>query len=331
MLWGITGHDWAVQILRHHIANAETRHAYLFTGARGVGRRSLALRFAQALNCPSPTAPGEPCMTCLTCKQIERQQHADLAIIASETEGGTLKVEQVRELQHSLSLAPYAAPYRIALLLRFHEANPSAQNALLKTLEEAPPRAILLATADSVESLLPTIVSRCEVLRLRPMALDTLAAELEQRGSPPAQARLLAHLASGRLGYALQLKDNPEAVKRRQEIAEDLLHLFSANRYDRFKHAEKLAKEEKTTLREVLQAWLTLARDLMLVASGEPVGLVHIDLLEPLQRLCASLTLAQACQLAASLQQALTRLDANVNTRLALEVLLLDLPFVSNL
>jgi len=181
MSWDLMGHDWAEEMLRQHIATGSLRHAYLFSGPRGVGRRSLALRFAQAINCPEPQSPGQPCMSCRICRQIESMQQADLNILQSEQEGDILKVEQVRDLQHMLSLAPYESTYRIALLLRFEEANANAQNALLKTLEEPNPRVILLVTADDPENLLPTITSRCELLRLRPMPLDALAIELQAR------------------------------------------------------------------------------------------------------------------------------------------------------
>jgi len=118
MSWDLMGHDWAVEMLQQHLVSGSLRHAYLFSGPRGVGRRSLALRFAQAINCPQPTAPGIPCGECRGCRQIENMQHADLNILQSEREGDTWKVEQVRELQHMLSLAPYEGGYRLALLLR---------------------------------------------------------------------------------------------------------------------------------------------------------------------------------------------------------------------
>ncbi len=104
-----------------------------------------------------------------------QQQFSDLSILQADTIGGEMKVDVVRELQHTLSLTPYESDRRIAVLLRFHEANENAQNALLKTLEEAPGKAVLLLTADTAENLLPTIVSRCELLRLRPLAVDALA------------------------------------------------------------------------------------------------------------------------------------------------------------
>ena len=186
MNWNLIGHEWAVTLLQEHVANHQVRHAYLITGPQGVGRRTLALRLVQALNCPTPQAPGVPCLQCRTCRQIEAMQHADLLVIQAEQVGGTLKVDQVRELQHSLSLAPYESRYKAALLLRFEEANPSAANALLKTLEEPAAQAILILTADSTSSLLPTIVSRCEVVRLAPLPLSLVEQGLQERWQAPA-------------------------------------------------------------------------------------------------------------------------------------------------
>ncbi|RLD04671.1 MAG: DNA polymerase III subunit delta', partial [Chloroflexota bacterium] len=98
MNWNMIGHQWAVNLLRGHIAQDALRHAYLFTGPKGVGRRTLALRFAQTLNCPTPLKSGSACRTCNTCKRIERMQHPDLFIIQSKEDGHSLKVDQIRSL-----------------------------------------------------------------------------------------------------------------------------------------------------------------------------------------------------------------------------------------
>ena len=136
--WNVLGHEWASEMLRQHITRDAIRHAYLFAGPPGVGRRTLALRFSQALNCTQPIAPGVPCGACRDCKEIEAMRHPDLMVVQAETEGGILKVERIREARRTLMLKPYQSRYRVALFLRFQEANDSAANALLKTLEEAP-------------------------------------------------------------------------------------------------------------------------------------------------------------------------------------------------
>ena len=180
--WNLLGHEWAVDMLRQHVARGDIRHAYLLSGSPGIGKRTLALRLAQALNCEKPISAGTPCFTCRTCKQIDSMAHPDLTIIQAETEGGTLKVEQVRDIQRTLNLKPYQSQYRVAIFLRFHEANANAANALLKTLEEAPSHAILILTAENPEQLLPTINSRCEILRLRPLPIEAITNDLIHKG-----------------------------------------------------------------------------------------------------------------------------------------------------
>ncbi|GAB4520898.1 MAG: DNA polymerase III subunit delta' [Anaerolineales bacterium] len=326
MDWDIIGHEWAVRLLQNHIRSGRRQHAYLFTGPQGVGRRTLALRLAQALNCPSPQAPGIPCGVCTTCRQIAALQHPDLYVIEAERSGGTLKVEQIRELQHNLALAPYAGAYKIALLLRFEEAHPSAANALLKTLEEPPPRVILLLTASDPDALLPTIVSRCEVLRLRPLAVETLSQALQnQRQIPPETARLVAHTSDGRPGYAIRLHERPEHIEARRQALATLFDLLPANRVARFAAAETLAAG-RDTLSETLLLWLSLWRDVLLCSSGARLPLTNLDYEAQIRALGAALPIEAADACLKSLQITLERIEKNVNPRLALEVFLLDMP-----
>lgn len=326
--WNLLGHEWAVDMLRQHVANETMRHAYLFTGSPGLGRRSLALAFARSLTCPSPPAPGESCgehSECRDCRQMTAMQHPDLNIIQAEKEGGMLKVEQIRELRKSVLLSPYQAKYRIILLLRFQEANPSAANALLKTLEEAPSKVILLLTANNTEELLPTIVSRCEVLRLRPLPIPRLESYLHEKGADDAKAKLLAHLSAGRVGYALRLLEDETSLDFRNEKLDEFVSLLGASRVERFAYAEKLAKD-KECFRETLLLWLSLWRDVMLHAAGDEESIVNIDRRELIENLANQLNLVKAKKLLSSTENGIGQLKRNVNARLLAEVILLDFP-----
>jgi DNA polymerase III subunit delta' len=327
--WGLIGHEWAVQMLKQQLAHDSLRHAYLFSGPPGLGRRTLALRLAQAVNCPQPPAPGEFCGLCKTCQQIERMQYADMTVIQAEKEGGILKVEQIRSIRQSLVLKPYQGRYRVALFLRFQEANANAANALLKTLEEAPPHALLLLTADTPESLLPTITSRCEILRLRPLPVGTVETSLEQRGVDAATAHLLAHVSSGRPGYAMRLAQDRDLLAFRTKRLDDLLALLQSTRRGRFAFAEKLTDrktEAREHPRETLLIWLSFWRDVLLGVSGADAPLVNVDRQAQVAALAGRLALADAHQLVASAEEAIGRLERNVNPRLLVEVLLLDWP-----
>lgn len=331
--WNILGHEWAVDMLRQHAARGEIRHAYLFCGPPGLGRRTLALRLAQSLNCERPVTAGEPCLTCRTCKQIESMQHPDLTVIQAmdnefaPKEGGILKVDQVREVQRSLSLKPFQSKYRVVIFLRFQEANDNASNALLKTLEEAPAHAILLLTADTPEGLLPTIVSRCEVLRLRPLPTETVAVDLMMRGMEADRARLLAHISGGRPGYARKLVDDATLLEKREERLDDLQTLLPAPRVEKFSYADKLSKD-KDTMRQTIMIWLSYWRDVMLRAAGAGSPLINIDRNMEIEFLAGRLDLSTARKVVNEHESALEKMDRNVNSRLLAEVLLLNLPKV---
>ena len=324
--WNLVGNEWAVEMLRQQITHDTTRHAYLFAGPSGVGRRTLALRLAQALNCTQPIEPGIPCGgTCRDCKQIEAMQHPDLNIIQADSEGGTLKVDQVREARRTLTLKPYQSKYRVTVFLRFQEANDSAANALLKILEEAPSYVVLVLTADHPEQLLPTIVSRCEVLRLRPLSLETVESHLTQHGADSEQARLIAHISGGRLGYALRLMQDPSALEFRNEKLNEAQSFTTASRVDKFAYAEKLVKD-KDALRNVLLLWLSYWRDVLLRTGGSSVPLANIDRTQEIKSLAEHVSMSEVRRVVSKLENSLSQLDSNVNARLLAEVILLDWP-----
>lgn len=326
------GNAYALRMLREHVARGSARHAYLFTGPSGVGRRTLALYFAQAVNCSQPAVPGEPCGSCSSCLRFEKMQHPDLSIVQAEQVGGTLKVDQIRELQRSLALAPYEARYRVALLLRFEEANHNAQNALLKTLEEPNAQVLLLLTASSPESLLPTIVSRCEVVRMSTVPVLELEKGLQDcYGLPPEKAALLAHLSEGKPGLARRYHGDEKLLDTRQAVLDDHRRLLSGSRADQFAYAEKITKRAKDRdpreeLRKILVVWLSYWRDILHVTAGAATPLTNLDRKTEIETLAAALDLRSAHRAVAAVEKTLGLLEINANPRLVFEVLFLDLP-----
>lgn len=326
--WGLIGHHWAVDLLQHHLARGVPRHAYLFTGPRGLGRRTLALRFAEALN---SEPPGTVDPTSKEHNQYQRMQHPDLSVVERQEGDRDLKINAIRELQHTLSLAPYSANYRVALLLNFEEANPSAANALLKTLEEPASRVVLLMTAESSEALLPTIVSRCEVIRLRPVPLDQVAEGLQIHwGADPEQARLLAHIASGRPGYACHLSQNPEILTQREEWLQQQHALLSGDRVARFAYAQDISKDRELLPQQLL-VWLAYWRDILMRVTGSRAPLVNLDRGEEINLLAQHLDLRAARQVVLAFENTLDELRTNINLRLAAETLLLQLPYLNKI
>ena len=325
--WNLVGHEWAVDMLKKHVVNGATRHAYLFAGPPGLGRRTLALRFAQALNCQTPLDAGIPCGQCRDCKQIEAMQHADLSVIQADSEGGTLKVDQIRETRRTITFKPYQSKYRVAIFLRFQEANDNAANALLKTLEEAPSYAVLILTADNPEQLLPTIVSRCEVLRLRPLKIEEVKQDLENRGIERDQANLIAHISGGRPGYACQLIESESLLEKREERLKDMQSLIAASRVEKFAYADKLARD-KESMRQAILIWLSYWRDVMLRTAQARTPLVNVDRNVEIEDLAGQLDLSAARGVVSGLENALEKMERNVNSRLLAEVMLLDLPKV---
>jgi DNA polymerase-3 subunit delta' len=323
------GHEWAVDLLADHVAYGRERHAYLLTGPRGVGKRTLALRFAQCLNCPNPKEPGEPCRVCSSCTRFESMKHPDLTVVEAEQEGGVLRIDQVREMLHSLSLAPYEAKYRVALILRFEEANSNAANAILKTLEEPPPQVVVLLTANSAENLLPTVVSRCEVLRLRLLPVDETSKGLQIiKGIPAETADKLAHISGGRPGYAIRLYEHPELLEQRRSWLEELFQILGGSRRERFALAIEMSKDTEE-LRSKLQVWLTLWRDVLLSSTGIADSITNLDQSVQIKYLAERIQMGETRNYIRSIDNTLDQMDHNVNTRLALEVLLMDFPRIN--
>ena len=322
--WPVVGHEWAVELLRHALAAGRAPHALLITGPPSIGKGTLARSLAQALLC---TAEQKPCGTCRACRRVDSGNHPDMRWV--EPEGDYLKIDQVRELTHQLALAPVEGHWQVAILDRFEMATAGAANALLKTLEEPPPNVVLVLLAQEAEALLPTITSRCQILTLRVLPRTTIERALVERWDVPQdQARLLSHMCSGRLGWAVTAATTPQVLERRTQRFDDLVKLLHSQRTDRFMYAEGLARQSTGVILEHLELWNSWWRDLLLLKTSSPVPLTNLDRQAELARMASQIDVTVIHSTLISLHNTMGQLTLNTNPRLALEILFLDVPFL---
>lgn len=333
MNWGLIGNGWAVSGLSRHIADQRVRHAYLFTGPDAVGKRTLAMRFARALNCEKAPRPGEICddtisEPCRVCRTVPLGAYPDLHVLTPEE---SIRVDEIRQLQSRLALAPYEGRWRIALLTDFHQATISSANAMLKTLEEPPSRVVLLLTCPEAESLLPTVASRCEIVPLRQVPSATIAQALRERDVEPEKAELLAAISGGRPGRAISLAEDSATMRGREAAFQELSDLMEMDLPGRFAYVNRLLSkgelpEQRRRVEGVLDEWLSLWRDLLYQSYGAEVAARNPDRLPAMARRTNALTPAQHRFIVNTIAESLQAVEANANLRLTLETLLIDLP-----
>lgn len=327
----IIGHEWAVEMLAAALRHDRIGHAYLITGSPHIGKTTLARLLAQALNCTHEDVAQRPCGVCRACTLIAKDHHPDVRMVMGEVSGRgrvTLKIDQIRELQQYLSLTATEARYKIAILKQFDAATVGAANAFLKTLEEPPRNVILILTASDADTLLPTIPSRCRTIPLRPLSYEQVHSALQNRWQvPPEQAEHLAHLADGRLGWAVNAAANPQPLQERENHIVALHTALQGNRVQRFTHADQLTRDAEA-LPDLLRTWLSWWRDLVLLAWGEAADLrlTNQDEQATLTRLLPLWSREQVLTCLKQTNDALWQLERNANTRLVVENLLLTYP-----
>lgn len=320
--WPVIGHEWAVLNLDRAVSEQRIAQSYLISGPAHIGKTTLARALAMALNCESRT--NRPDLTCRSCKLIQADHHPDVQVI--EPDGLRLKIDQVRALQHDLALSPIEGKFRVAIFDQFELATTEAQNALLKTLEEPPGYAVLVVLATDPELLLPTIVSRCQLLTLRPLTIGQVHQALtEHWGVETDRAQLLAHLSGGRLGWAVEAAKNPARLEARSKLLDDLVKLLKSDRVTRFAYAEEITRKPDLA-REAIETWQTWWRDVMLAANHAQAELINIDRVSDIQSIAQRIDLHRAQAAVEACAKATWQLDHNATARQVVEVLLLDFP-----
>jgi DNA polymerase-3 subunit delta' len=346
----VVNQDHAVMLLRGAVRSGRVGHAYLIVGPPGVGRRTIARAFAQVLNCERPDAAGDACGTCSACRRIAGGNHPDVRFLdiahghfleapGKEYKGKDIPVDQIRALRQEASYHPHEGRWKVFVVADAERMNQSSANSLLKILEEPPAQVVFLLVAESSVALLPTIVSRCQLIRCSYLSTEEIERALVDRwGVPEERAGVLAVLADGRLGRALEWAKSHDKLEARQRLLELLPSLDDADPLTKLdaaealgKQAEALGKQAETpanqaeVLLELLDVAILWYRDLLVWRQlAEPGLLTNRDRQAQIAAQAARYTDAAIGAQIEAVDAAKDALRRNVNPRLVLENLFLS-------
>ena len=333
-MWQIRGHEPVLKQVEKTFKEGRNAHAYLLVGPAHVGKRSLALGMAQAVNCL--VIEDAPCGKCSQCSRIATAKHADVRVIgvqsASEDAPSRreIGIDDIRQVEHQASLKPYEGTHRVFIFDGAEFMSEESANALLKTLEEPPPNVLIILLTSREESLLPTIRSRCRRLELKPLPISEVATELvDTHSMSQEEADKLARLSQGCLGWAISAASNPSIIEKRNESLERISRLSSASLEEKFTYAAELASlyySNRDEARDTLLLWLRWWRDLLLVKEGAEEFVLNLDWKQGLLLQASVITTAQLTRFIRAILTTFEALEDNANPRLTLEVLMLSLP-----
>jgi len=316
----IKGQAQAIKILQKEIATSSISGAYLFSGPAGVGKALTALTFAKALNCKKEKM--DSCDECSSCQKIEHHNHPDVRIIAPEND--SIKIEQIRNLKRESSYKLYEGRKKVWIIEEADKFGLAAANSILKILEEPPPQAVLILISQTKEGLLPTILSRCEVIRFFPLPLqeiEKIIAKQLPQGSD--KIHILAKLAQGRVEEALHLTKEENTLKIREELLNALRK--NMNLEEIFKLAAQWANYKGKELQRIFDMILFWFRDILILRQGGEKWLINYDKVEELAREKDKYSVKEIKRIMESIEKARYYLKSNVNQKLVLEALWLKL------
>jgi len=331
----IVGQEKALNILNAFLGNATIPHALVFSGLEGTGKIAAATAFAMACNCPADQSgvesraahapPGTDalpaCGRCRSCKKIKSANHPD--ILHLKPSGDTIKVKQIRDLLGTLALKPFEAQTRVVILQDAQTLNPSAGNALLKALEEPPADTLFILTTGELSDLIPTIVSRCQHVRFRPLAQAVITAALvTTKGMSSADAALAARLSGGSLVRAEYLATD-DWMHYRRWLLEQTAALTTAAPGILLALAKVIA-DRKDRIPDTLAILKTWFRDLLVVKRA-PDRLINRDMQPLVQQAAREETAESLLKKLNALDTVSRRFTGSANIRLCLETLLLKL------
>lgn len=320
----VVGHKDILKYISSAVENNRVSHAYILNGERGFGKKMLANLFAMTLLCE--TGDNEPCGKCHSCKQAESGNHPDIIRVTHE-KPNSISVDDIRtQVNNTVDIKPYQGPYKVYIIPQADMMTPQAQNAILKTIEEPPSYAVFLLLTENAETLLPTINSRCVMLKLRNIK-DTLIKKylMENLEIPDYKADMCTAFAQGNMGRAIMLANSDHFNEIREEAVQLLKHISEMELNEIVAAVKNISvyKLEITDYLDIIMIWY---RDVLLYKATKEIDkVVFKDQLQSIKEQARKSSYEGIELILESLEKAKARLKANVNFDLVMELLFLTI------
>ena len=320
----VVGHKDIINYIRNAVREDQVSHAYILNGDRGAGKKLLANLFATTLLCEK--GGPNPCNECHSCKQAESGNHPDIIRVTHE-KPNSIGVDDIREqVNNTIMIKPYQGPYKIYIIDHADLMTPQAQNALLKTIEEPPAYAVIMLLTENAQVLLPTINSRCVMLKLRYIK-DTLIKKylMETMEIPDYKADVCTAFAQGNMGRAIMLANSEHFNEIREEAVQLLKYIHEMELSEIVQAVNKITvyKLEITDYLDIIMIWY---RDVLLYKATKDIDkVVFKDQISCIKEQAKKSSYEGVEQILKSLETAKARLKANVNFDLVMELLFLTI------
>ena len=316
----IIGQEHMTGHLQNAIRMGKVSHAYIIQGEAGSGKKLLADTFAAALQCEEGGI--EPCGHCQSCKQAVSGNHPDIRRVTHEK--ASISVDDIRlQLNNDILVKPYSRPYKVYIIDEAEKMTEQAQNAMLKTIEEPPAYAVILLLTVNAKLLLPTILSRCILLNVRPVARGQITKLLtEHYGIAGFMADVAADFADGVPGKAIAYAQSGEFVNLKDEVIRLLRRLDSMPAEEIYKKVKEWAgsKPAIPDILSLIQLWY---RDILVMKSTDGAGrLVFREEERELASRAGNMSYGQIEDCLKAIETIKQRMNANVNLEVSLEMLL---------
>ncbi|NUM25416.1 MAG: DNA polymerase III subunit delta' [Candidatus Buchananbacteria bacterium] len=329
--WPIIGHSNIVTYLQNSLANKNLAHAYLFVGPDHLGKATVAKLFTHALVCHNfdQHKGSLPCGECPGCRQAIQEIHPDIYWLKREINEKTgklkknISIEQIRELQSKLNLRSFLNSYKVAVISDAQTLSLEAANALLKGLEEPSAKTVLILLSNTSSRLPKTIVSRCQVIKFRPVSDKEIIDYLTSIKVERKKAKTLTAVSFGLPGLALRYYEDHDGYLDFQETVRMFLALINQDISSRFKFISELVSNDVDETKEVLLTWRKILRDVLLIKNSVPNLISNGLVANDLERLAARFEAGDITAMINEIDLAKRYLDSNVGPKLTLENLVL--------